>query len=896
MKRIVRPTDIRRDPRREVHDEIGFHLEMRTREFIEQGMSPEEARRSAIASFGDVPAIEAELRVARADRDRGRARRDWFRGTWLDLRHAARSLRKHPVFAVAAILTIALGIGATVSIFTVVNGVLLRPLPYAEPGRLTMVWLHGSQSAPEEIWPLSAGFYRDLLGDTLLFSGVAGFRSSPQTLGEGQTPETIPGARVHPSLFTTLGVRPMAGRAFSAADTVPSASPVAMISHSLWQRRFGGAPDVVGRLVTLNGRRTSIVGIMPPGFAFPRGAELPSGLQFGQRTEVWTPLAFSAQDLENYGTLNLAAVGRIADGVSVVQARSRLDDGVRRVFERFGVPQNMTARLVTLRDQAAAPVERGLLIILAGVGLLLLICCFNVANLLLTRTAERARELAVRMALGARRSRVAWQLIAENVLLAMVGGVLGVLVAMWDVRVLLSLVPGSLPRADDVQVDWRVLVLAFVLSVVCGVIFGLVSAFAAGRSGLHAPLYGSGTRASANLRSTTGRRALVTIEVAFSLVLLVGSGLLVRSFIELERVDPGFEPDRAVTANLLLRVGEQVDFGRDGPEWHRVFTQLTQRIAQAPGVDGVGATSALPLSGTVEGASFTLEGAPAPAPGNAPRTDYVVVAGDYFKAAGISLVQGRTFDSREQPTSTPVAIINRALAEKYFRDVDPIGKRLDVTFDFTEAPREIIGVVDDVKMGALSTDDWPTTYVPHAHMPYPFMEVVVRSGTPTSNVLAVMRRELAAIDPSLALSRVRTLNDVFAESLARQRFSLLLIGAFAWSALGLSLLGLYGVVALGVQQRRRELGVRLALGARLSDVRRLVLREGLVVALVGVVLGVPLAMLATRSLDTLLFRVSPLDVVTFAVVAMIVTVTALAASYIPARQATRVAPTESLRE
>jgi putative ABC transport system permease protein len=857
MKRTIRPTDIHPDPDREVGDEIRFHLEMRMREFIDQGMTPDEARRAAQASFGDVSRIASELGVARADRDRHVARRDWWRGTWLDVKHAARALRRRPLFTAATLLTLALGTGATIAIFTVVNGVLLRPLPYVDPGRLAMLWLHGDGVRAGERWPWAAGFYLDAMDRARSFTSTAAFRSWPQTVIDGGVSEQVQGARVTPSLFPTLGVPALAGRVFEARDTATGAPPVALISHALWTRKFGGAPSMVGRLLTVNGVRTAIVGILPPGFGFPRGAELPSGLQFGLRTDLWTPMGFSAQDARNYGTQNLAVVARLRDGTSLALAQRDVQSAIDAILKGFNSTASLGARAISLHDQAAEPVQRLLLIVMAGVVLVLVIACVNVANLLIARTAERSRELAVRTALGARRSRVARQLLTENFLLAGAGSALGVLLAVWGVRALLALVPGSLPRADDVSVDWHVIAVAAGLTTACAFLFGMVSTWSFTSTEILSALQGSSTRSSSGPRARLGRRMLVTVEVALSLVLLITAGLLVTSFVKLQRVNAGFDPNNAVTADVTLPV-EAFNPRTDGPKWMRFFDEYLNRVAAVPGIEAAGAVSALPVSRRAESALFTIVGRPPLAPGQRQGTEYTVTAGDYFRAAGIRVRQGRTFDSRDRTDGARVAVISATLARRYFPGANPLGSQIVCTCEFfAPGPREIIGVVDDVKLGALTADN--------------------------------------AVDPLVPLTNVRTLDDVFAESMARQRFSLTLIGTFAGAALLLSLLGLYGIVTLGVQQRSRELGVRMALGARPRDVRALVLREGLLMTAIGIVAGWALATGATAALGDLLYEIDPRDPAVFAICALLVAATALGASYLPARRATLVEPSSTLR-
>src|SRR5437763_2684312 len=747
MRRSFRFTHSKRD----VADEIGFHLEMRTREFIERGMPPEEARRAAAASFGDVAAIEAECRDERAMRAREHARRDWLQGIGLDLKVAVRSLWRRPAFTAASTLTLTLGIGAAAAVFAIVSGVLLRPLPYRDPGRLVMIWLMGSDvHGTGNQLPLSAPTYLDVTHEVPALASAAAFRSWPYTLSEGIRPEQVAGVKASPTLLATLGVRPAIGRDFTDADALPGAAHVALISDALWRRRWAGAPSILGKRITLSGERFTVIGVAPPGFAFPRGAELPSGLQFPTRTDVWTPLAFGDNDLKNRWTLNLAAVGRLRDGATMATAEAQLAALGKRLDVQFaGGKGQIGMRAFTLADQAAAPVRRTLLILLGAVALVLVIACVNVANLLIGRTSARRRELAVRTALGAGGARLARQLVIENVLLAALGAVGGVAVAALATRVMLALVPGQLPRADDVAVDWRVLLAAAACALVAGTLFGIAAAVHARGAPLAPVLSAGSARATGSVARASGRRLLVGAQIAFSLILLVGAGLLAASFVRLERVDPGFVPEHALTASVSLPIAGAFDPQHDGPGWSAFFTQL----------------------------------------------------------------------------------------------VDPPGAR------------EIVGVVDDVRVAGLDEPSAPAVYLPETQMTYPQLNLVMRTNGDPIAVLPSLRRELHALAPDVALEQVRTLRDVFSGSLARQRFSLVLIGAFAIAALALAVVGLYGMIALSVGERRRELGVRLALGARPTSVLRLVLGEGARIAAAGIVVGLAGAMLATRLLRGMLYDV-----------------------------------------
>ena len=908
MKRTFRLSDARPDTRRDVSDEIRFHLDMRAQELMEQGLSNEDAWREARRQFGDIAAIEAACRDERAARTRERGRREWWRGLAMDLAYAIRSLRTNAGFTVAGVLTLGLGVGAAAAVFTVVDGVLLRPLPYADPGRLTMVWISSAtaQSVGQQI-PLSSGLYVEARSAVKTLEPMAAFRSWPFVLsGEANAePEQIPGARVEAPLFATLGVRPLLGRTFTTEEAVPGAPHVIVISYGLWQRRFGGARDIVGRTVTLSGDRYSIIGVMPRGFAFPRGAELPPGLQFGPRTAIWAPLAFTPEDRRNYGTMNLSAIARLTPRATPASARAELVTFGERALAEVGFPAGRyTFTTVALEDQAARTVRRGLLVLLGAVGFVLLIACTNVANLLIARTGARAREFAVRAALGAGRIRIIRQLVTENIVLALGGAAVGMLIAMWGSRAMLALVPGNLPRADDVGVDLRVAGFACLVAIGAGIAFGLAGAIHVARQSVAGTLQSAGTRLTGNARRRFGRRMIVATEVALSVVLLVGAGLLAGSFARLQHVTPGFDPRGVLSGSVLLPVGARFDPVHDGPRWSRFFDQLTARLDALPGVRDAGAVSSLPLSGAVESGGFTVEGRPAPLPGSGPSADYAVVSGDYFAAMGIRLLSGRTFDGRDRADAPGVVIVNRALAHRHFPAVSPIGQRIRTGFDFAGGTsREIVGIVDDVKQTSLDAETSPAAYVPATQMPYPFMTVVVRASCPGASVecdavatLPAVQKTLASMDGTLALSDVRTLADVFAGSIARQRFSMAVLGVFAALALVLALVGLYSVIALSVGQRRREIGVRMALGAQPRDVLSLVLGEGMRVTAIGVGIGLAGALALTRVLGSLLFDMSTTDPRFFAGAAVLVAAVALVATWVPARRALGVDATLALRD
>lgn len=897
------PRILRRNERTEVSDEIAFHIQMRTAELIDQGIDPARAREMAEQRFGPVQPIERQL-VDSVRRRRHRAdRAEAFMDLTRDLAFAIRSLRRAPTFTGTAIATLALGVGATLAVFTVVNGVLLRPLPYSDPSRIQMIWIT-NQTAPGEIsdLPLSSGFYVDIERQARTFESMAAFRAWSYALSTPGSPDAEPlsGARVSPALFSVLGVRPQLGQPFTRTDAFPGAPDVAMISHDLWKRRFGGDVAIVGKSVTLNGQAFTVTGVMPPGFAFPRGAELPAPFGFGLRTEVWTPLVFDSTDVRNYGTMNLSAIGRLPSPDTRPAAQAELSGIMKQFLNEIAPNLKLDYLVRSMADQSSQKVERALMILLGAVVLVLLIATANVASLLVARVSTRQRELAVRAALGAGRARIARQLVTEHLVLAVAGTAIGLLVAYWTTQVMLALVPGSMPRADDIALDWRVLSFATLVALVAGAGFGVAATVAVRWSEPSAALHDNDQRAGSSVKQRYGRRLLAATEVALSLMLLIGAALLTRSFMSLQRVQLGFDASNVLTANVSLPVAGRFDPGRDGPQWSATLREITTRVSSLGGVSAAGMVSALPLSGAFESGGLRLPGITYQ-PGEEPTAQYNVVAGDYFKAAGIRLLAGRTFDAGDDDAKRATIVINRIAARELFgSEAAAIGRQLIAMFEFTRnrPPRDVVGVVDVVKQTSADEPPRSQVYVPVAQMSYPGLTVVVRASGDAQrdprSLLSLLRREARAVDPSVTVSDVRLMADVVSSSMARQRFNMTLIGVFAALALLLAIVGLYGVLALLVGQRRREIGVRLALGAKPWAVVRMVLKEGLAMALVGVVLGVGGALALTRAMKSLLYDIGTTDPWTFVGAVVIVIVVALGAAWVPARRASRVDPKTAL--
>ena len=823
------------------------------------------------------------------------AGRSPLQGLGQDLRFAWRTLWKHPGFAASALLTLALGIGATTAVFTVLNGVLLRPLPYPHHQRLVSVWttaMIGSERQTE--LPFSAANFADLRERIVPSSleDIAAFRSSGFVLGERGNPELLPGALVTGGFFTTLGVTPAIGRGLGEDDALPGAAKVAVIGHDLWQRRFGGDSSVVGTSVLLNGVRHLIVGVMPAGFDFPRGTELPSGFQFPPRTVVWASYELSAENLRSRGTFNMAVIGLLRGGATPQMAERGISAAMRSIGDANGLASvSLGGRVVRMQDQSVKGVRTAIVLLFGAVGLVLLIACANVANLLLAQTAGRRREMAVRTAIGAGRWRIVRQLVTENLILALAGGALGIALAVIAKEWLLTLVPASLPRLADIAIDGRVLACALAVAVIAGTAFGIIAA-------MHATKIGPDTALRAGRRTSDGRehsrfrRGLVVGEVALSLVLLSGAAGLVQSFLRVQQVAPGFDPRGVITSQMIVPSAGGLSFREEGPRWAGVFSRYLERLEALPGVQAAGAISSLPLSGAWESSSFTVEGRPQPPEGGRPEAHYAVASPDYFRAMGIPLREGRPFASSDVPGAPAVIIVSRSLAERSWPGESAIGKRILL---FTEQPLEIVGVVEDLRQTSLAASAEPTIYLPLAQFGYPAMTIVVKSAADPLALVPAMRRALAAVDPLLPLEEIRLMADVLDASLAQRRFGMLLLGFFAASALGLVVIGLYGVIAYGVSQRSHEIGVRMALGATHVDVFRLALAEGAQVTAIGVAIGIACALGLTRVLASVLLGVGATDPIMLGVVTVLLASIAMLASGLPARRATRIEPVEALR-
>ena len=802
---------------------------------------------------------------------------------WQDVRYGWRTLRARLGFTFAAILALALGIGANTAIFSVVSAVLLKPLPYPAPERLVWLWENnpGSDIKKE---PASIPNFRDWRSQNQSFEELTGCaRTIANLTGTGE-PERLVGASVVANFFTTLRVAPMLGRAFLAEENTPGQNRVVVLSHSLWQRRFGADRDIAGRTITLNGNPHTIVGVMPADFKHPDP-------EMVKPPELWLPLAIDPSSIKRRSDF-LRVIGRLKPGVAFEKARTEMETISARLAREYPAANaGWTVAAITLHERFSGDVRRALLMLMGAVGFVLLIACANVANLLLARAATREREMAIRSALGAQRWRLLRQLLTESTLLALAGGAFGMLLAVWGVAALTAMAPQNLPRLDEIGISYGIFIFTIATSLLTGVIFGIVPALSATRLNLSESLKESGRSATEGRRSGRLRNAVVIGEIAIALVLLVCAGLMVRSFRRLQGVDPGFRSDHVLTTQVLLPRSKY----QDGPQIAAFFDQLLVRVRALPGVETAAAVDSVPLAGGGNVLSFSVEGRPAPPPEQVVDAETFTVSPAFFATLGIKFVAGEDFSARDAANAPGVAIINETMARRYFPGEEPIGKRVTLSNPQTGPWQKIIGVVKDIQRTDLAAPPYPQMYGTHAQAPSRVMSLALRTtGDPLSQTAAI-RNVLRSLDPDLPLASVTTMEQLLADSVARPRFNTFLFAIFAAVGLILAAVGIYGVISYSVTQQTHEIGIRLALGAEETDVLRLVLGEGLKLALGGVVAGLVLASAVAQLMASLLFGVGRLDLVTFAGVSALIVIVALVACYLPARRAMKVDPIVALR-
>jgi putative ABC transport system permease protein len=859
---------------RELTEEVGSYVELLMEKKMKEGMNEKEARRAAMVEVGGIEQVKEEVRAGRT----GFAIETFFQ----DIRYGMRSLLKKPGFTLTAVIALALGIGANTAIFSVINGVLLRSLSYANPDRIVMLW---EQSVISEIARLqnvvSPANFLDWQKQSTSFEQMAAVADQRVNLtGGGGGPEEIKAQFVSQPFFAALGVQPLVGRSFLPEEDTVGNDLVIILSHELWKTRFGSDPAIIGKQATISGRQRTIVGVMPPGFHF-----------LDNQVKAWMPLALNpAINYRETTGRYLRVVARLKHAVTMQQAQGELA-GIAKQLEQALPKYNTgwTVNVVPVHEQVVGEIRPILVVLFAAVAFVLLIACANVANLLLSRAASRQKELALRAALGAGRMRLVRQMLTESVLLALMGGVLGVLLAFWGIQFLVGFGPDNIPRLSEVTLDLRVLGFTFGISLLTGVLFGLIPALQASRPDLNDALK-EGSRGSTGGRGRTFRNVFVVAEVALALVLLIGAGLMIRSFMRLQSVETGFNPENVLTMRLQLPRKKYAD-----P--HQIvdfFKQAQDRVAALPGVQAVGAISYLPLTGGLASRdAFKIVGQPAPKAGQEPGVEVRVITPTYFQAMGIPLLKGRLLNERDVKESR-VLLINETMAKRYFAGVDPVGKQMEVFWDGS-GPDEIVGVVGDIREGALNKEPEPAIYWSHPREPYSGMALIVRTSGDASRFGTAVQKEIRALDPDQPVADVRTMQQVISKSIARPRFNTLLLTIFAGVALLLASVGLYGVMNYSATQRTHEVGIRMALGATRADIMRLVVGNGMMLTLAGIVIGVLASWALTRVMTNLLFGITATDLPTFAAVSAVLATVALVANYIPARRATRVNPVIALR-
>jgi len=796
-----------------------------------------------------------------------------------DLRYGIRMLIKNPGFTIVAVLALTLGIGADSAIFSVVNAVLLRPLPYPDSERLVIMRERSPQIEGMSVAYLNFIDWRE---QNTVFENIGVFRRQRYNLTGSGEPERLLGSMLSADVFPTLKVAAARGRVFTSDEDKPGANLVVVLSHALWQRRFGGDETILDQTLTLDGRSFTVIGIMPPGFQFP-----------ARGTELWTAVGPTSTDqgFSNRGNHpGLAGIARLKPGVTVEQARDDMEIVASNLEKQY--PDSNTGNRVTVTsalENAVRTIRPALLVLLGAVGFVLLIACANVANLLLARSTTRQKEIAIRTALGASRWRIVRQLLTESVLLSVVGGGFGLLLARWGVKLIIAISPNSIPRSREINLDGRVVAFTIGVAMLTGIIFGLVPALHSSKPDLNETLK------DASRGSTGGRHlfrsGLVVAEVALTLVLLIAAGLMIRSFYRLQQVDPGFGHERLLTFNVALPQKKYPD-----PQQKiNFFEQLAEKIRSLPGVETVGLSSGLPLGNNGWQTSFSVVGQPDPEPGQTPLTEAAVASPEYFQAMGITILSGRNFTDQDREGTPKVTLIDEEFARRHWPGDEATGKQIR-TGGPKGAPVTVVGVLRRVKMDGLNEDsNRVQSYYPFRQLPGAGMTVVVKTAVDPMTVVSGAREQVLALDQDQPIDNVITMEQIRADSIAPDRLNLMLLACFAAVALILAAVGIYGVMAYSVTQRTHEIGIRMALGARQTDVLGMVIKQGMKLAVIGLAIGLAGAWVATRAMTSLLFGVSATDPLTFAVISVVLAGVALGACFVPARRATKVDPMIALR-
>jgi putative ABC transport system permease protein len=899
-KRIIRdhlqPLGLSGERELEIAEELAEHLETAYEEAIAAGATEEDARRGALAQIKDWQLLECELsRVEGSKLDqltrrnntaakviesmRGR-RSAMLDGILRDLRYGLRMLFKKKSFSIVVLITLALGIGANTAIFSAVYGVLLRPLPFSEPDRLLVIT---EKSAAGERMSVAYPNYKDWRDRAQSFKEMASYRPQTFNLTGLERAVRLRGRMVNWNFFQLLDVRPQLGRAFVEQDDQPGAAPTAIISNGIWKERFGGDPAVIGRTLTIDGDQFTLIGVLPPGFQFVRQDDLyvPLG--------VYLTPQYGILDRGNH--FSLFALARLKDGVSLEQARSEMETLAAQLAQEYpNTNSGSGVMMLLLREAIVDNIRPVLLVLLCAVGFILLIACVNSANLMLSRMTDRQREIAVRLALGANRPQILRQLLIESLLFSILGGVAGLLIGVWMKNGLISLAPQNIPRLDDIKMDNTVLFFTISISVLTGLLFGLLPAFHASRGDLNTVLKQGGRTTGGSSRERS-RKVLLTIEVALAFVLLIGAGLMLRTVFQLMRVEPGFNAENLLTMKFIL---PQKNY--DEARRRAFHNESLSRVAALPGVRSATYTLSLPIDGSNWNSVFILGDKPVPPRAELPSSAFTPVSSNYFEVMGIRLLKGRVFTEAENENSTRVTVINETMARRFWPNEDPIGKRLKQGWPEDKNPwREVIGVVADVKLNGVDSETPLQAYLPMSQEPSRYLGLIVRTVGDPLLAASMVEQTIYSIDKDLPIFDIRSMDQMLGNAIAQQRLTMVLLAGFAVLALVLAAVGIYGVISYSVTQRTHEIGIRIAMGAQARDVLRLIIGQGMLLTLIGIAAGLITSLAITRLMKSLLFGVSETDPLTYISLSIVLLFVALLACYIPARRAIRIDPMVALR-
>ena len=870
----------------DVDDELRFHLDMRARDYETRGLPADEARRAASERFGDVHGIGGALRAHDRRRERGVQRREYMSDLTTDLRYGIRAFARAPGFTTVALLTLALGIGATTAIFSVINAVILRPLPYPDADRLVQVWMDNRRMGLHEDLH-SYPNYADLRDQNQVFTGMATYYTSGFNVTAGCSESDCEPQRVatlfsSADLANVLRVAPAMGRTFTAEEDAPGRDAVVLISHGLWARMFASDRSVLGKTIRLNGRERTVIGVMPPGFAFPN-----------RDTELWVPIALPDDFKQARGSFSLYSVARLKDGIELERAVADMNAISRRLEQQYPGNQGFGVFLRSLPEQVVGRTLRtSLWVMMAAVAAVLLIACANVANLMLSRAAVREREISVRVALGAARTRLVRQLLTESVLLSVLGAALGTALAWGGLRILVGLAPDDIPRLDEIRIDLAVLGVTLALALVTGIVFGLAPALQSSRVAVGGGLRDAIRGGTGGRRAQRLRRTLVAAQIALVVILLTGAGLLIRSFLHLQRVDLGFQPNNLLTMRYALP-GAKYPTPQARSAFHG---SVLERVQQIPGVEGAAFISDIFLSATPASTTIRIEGRELSPEDENVEVPLDAVSPDYFKVMGIPLLRGRTFTAADNLDAPQVVLINESMARHFWPNDDPVGKRFRYGGDESTAPlMTVVGIVTDMRRTGFDAPVRYETFRPHTQRVVGSLTLVVRTKGEPLGMVPPVRAQIRSVDPDQPVFEIASMDQLLGSMVAQRRFSMTLLGTFAALALALGVVGVYGVTSYLVAQRTREVGVRLALGAQPSQVVGMVVRQGMAVAAVGLLVGLIGAVVAGRFMTGLLYGVSPFDLATLGAVTAVIALATLTANWVPALRAAHVDPLTALR-